>query len=220
MISFYEGCSLCRKSPCPEKCFNCSEPTVISQGWIHSLGVYYSRVQAEHWTSRWSRAIIQAKQCYQPVMYSFGRILAWHISRHLADLGPCLVTTVPGFTAYPGYETYTSGLIVQTGVKMVQQHRCRTDVQRKRNVAGIYKVLDPGRVKGQNVILLDDVITSGATLTECARVLYEAGVVMVAGLVLGRTARKNPPVINNIFPPNSTGRLNQEVCRLNPDLSF
>ena len=192
MIGFYEGCSLCRKRLCPERCFDCSEPTVISQGWIHSLGVYYSRVQAEHWTSRWSRAIIKAKQGYQPVVSSLGRILTWYISRYFSDLGPCLVTSVPGFTAYSGYKTYMSGLIVQVGEKALLQHRCRTDTQRRRNVAGIYRVLEPSRVKGRNVIVLDDVLTSGVTLSECSRVLYEAGAGVVIGLTLVKTVRKQP----------------------------
>lgn len=197
MIGFYEGCSLCRKRLCPERCFDCSEPTVISQDWIHSLGVYYSRMQAEHWTSRWSRAIIKAKQGYQPVLFSFGRILNWYISRYLADFGPCLVTSVPGFSVhteclFQGSAAYTSGLIVQAGIKAVLQHQCKTDAQRRKNVAGIYSVLEPSRVRGRNVIVLDDVLTSGVTLSECSRVLYEAGAGEVIGLTLVKTVRKQP----------------------------
>jgi len=196
VIGFYEGCSLCRKRLCPERCFECSEPTAISQGWIHSLEVYYSRTQAEHWTSRWSRAIIKAKQGYQPVLFSFGRILNWYISRYLSNLGPCLVINVPGFPIHFGYSfqgnaACISGLIVQTGAKTVLQHRCKTDNQRKRNVAGIYSVPEPNRVKERNVILLDDIVTSGATLKECSRILYENGANVVVGLTLGKTMRKN-----------------------------
>lgn len=190
MFDFYEGCRLCvlhGRRLCPERCFECSEPQITKQDWIHSLGVYYSRVQVEHWTSRWSRAIIRAKRGDWPVISSFSNIFAWYISRYLSELGPCLVVSVPGFLIRS--ETCTSGLIVQTREKMIQQRRCGTDNQRKKNVAGIYSVLEPSRVKDRNVILLDDIVTSGATLTECARILYEAGADVVVGLTLTRTVR-------------------------------
>jgi len=205
MTGFYEGCCLCslrrRRLCCPEECWECSSPEIVMQGFIHSLGVYHSRVRAEHWTSRWSRAIIQAKQGYQPVVSSLGRILNWYISKYLFDLGPCLVTSVPGFTAYSGYENYTPGLIVQTGVKMVQQHCCRTDVQRRKNVSGIYSVSEPGKVRGRHVILLDDVVTSGATLAECGMILYKVGAAVVVSLTLGKTTR-----IKTLPPTDFQGR--------------
>lgn len=50
--------------------------------------------------------------------------------------------------------------------------------------------LDPlqiHRVKGKRVVLLDDVMTSGASLHAAARVLQQAGVVHITGLVLART---------------------------------
>lgn len=50
--------------------------------------------------------------------------------------------------------------------------------------------LDPlqfHRVKGKRVVLLDDVMTSGASLHAAARVLRQAGVAHITGLVLART---------------------------------
>ncbi len=47
--------------------------------------------------------------------------------------------------------------------------------QRRANVLGVYEVLDPGALAGKRILLLDDIITTGATAGECARVLLTAG---------------------------------------------
>ncbi|MBE6917230.1 MAG: ComF family protein [Ruminococcaceae bacterium] len=47
--------------------------------------------------------------------------------------------------------------------------------QRRANVLGVYRVTEPELVQGKRVLLLDDVITTGATASECARVLLTAG---------------------------------------------
>ncbi len=56
-----------------------------------------------------------------------------------------------------------------------QQSRIRGYAQRKANVLGAYSLLDPEAVAGKRVLLVDDVVTTGATLSECARVLLTAG---------------------------------------------
>ena len=46
---------------------------------------------------------------------------------------------------------------------------------RRANVLGAYVPVDPALVRGKKVLLLDDIITTGATASECARVLLTAG---------------------------------------------
>ena len=46
---------------------------------------------------------------------------------------------------------------------------------RKANVLGAYRVKDPKLVEGKRILLLDDVITTGSTASECARTLLSAG---------------------------------------------
>ena len=60
---------------------------------------------------------------------------------------------------------------------------------RARNVRGAF-VLRPGRsVKGKRLVLVDDVLTTGATVEECARVLRRGGAGFVGVLTLARALR-------------------------------
>ena len=62
---------------------------------------------------------------------------------------------------------------------------------RRRNVLGAFRVA-PGKaaqVKGRNILLVDDVFTTGATLDACARALKRAGAARVDALTLARVVR-------------------------------
>lgn len=65
--------------------------------------------------------------------------------------------------------------------------------QRKANVLGIYKALDPQAISGKRILLLDDIVTTGATASECARVLLTAGAkeVSCAAIAAAIHQRKN-----------------------------
>ncbi len=60
---------------------------------------------------------------------------------------------------------------------------------RRRNVAGAFRVRRPAEVAGRRIVLIDDVLTTGATVEECARVLKRAGAARVEVLALARTVR-------------------------------
>ena len=62
---------------------------------------------------------------------------------------------------------------------------------RARNVAGAFRVSEHMKetLAGRRVVLVDDVLTSGATVGECARVLKRAGAGAVDVLTLGRVVR-------------------------------
>ena len=58
--------------------------------------------------------------------------------------------------------------------------------ERLSNVRGLYVCARPELFRGRNVILIDDVCTTGDTLNECARVLKDAGAVSVTALAISR----------------------------------
>lgn len=53
-------------------------------------------------------------------------------------------------------------------------------VERKKNVSGAFTLVEPVLFKGTKVLLVDDVITTGATLNECSKVLKRAGAEVLA----------------------------------------
>ena len=46
---------------------------------------------------------------------------------------------------------------------------------RRANVLGAYRLKDPSQVRGKRILLLDDILTTGSTAGECARMLRMAG---------------------------------------------
>ena len=56
---------------------------------------------------------------------------------------------------------------------------------RQENVAGAFSLADGRAVAGRHILLVDDVVTTGATMTACARVLLSAGGVRVSLVSLG-----------------------------------
>lgn len=56
----------------------------------------------------------------------------------------------------------------------------RSPEERRGNVLGAYEAADADRIRGARILLVDDILTTGATLGECVRVLTDAG---AAGVV-------------------------------------
>jgi len=60
-----------------------------------------------------------------------------------------------------------------------EQHKL-SEIQRQRNVKGVYKPKRESQIVGKNILLVDDIVTTGATLRECATVLFQSGASGVA----------------------------------------
>jgi ComF family protein len=64
-----------------------------------------------------------------------------------------------------------------------------TSHQRRENLRGAFAVAQPEAVKGREVLVVDDVYTTGATVSECARVLLRAGAAKVWVATVARTLK-------------------------------
>lgn len=135
----------------------------------------------------------------------YGRLTAQCIADHLADRYD-LVTWAPlsrKSLRKRGYDQ--ARLIAETAARELgtsavpllkkirntgKQSRLRDDAARRSNVLGAYRVIDPEMVRGKRVLLIDDVVTTGATLSECARELRTAGAADVVCAAVARAGRK------------------------------
>src|SRR3569833_1195536 len=69
-----------------------------------------------------------------------------------------------------------------------------TPNQRRKNVRGAFKVTEPGVVRGRNVLLVDDILTTGATARAAAQSLIKAGAASVYVATLARARRLNTSI--------------------------
>lgn len=61
--------------------------------------------------------------------------------------------------------------------------------ERRNNVKGAFAASGSDGIMDKRILLLDDVMTTGSTVDECARVLKNAGAVSVTVVTIARTAR-------------------------------
>lgn len=71
------------------------------------------------------------------------------------------------------------------GLPVLSKNLCRTKwtrpqselnhIQRKKNIIGAFKLKDKNLIEGKRILLVDDIVTTGATVNECSKVLRRDG---------------------------------------------
>ena len=121
---------------------------------------------------------------------AYGRLLAMKLQREYPE-GFDILTWVPISTirrfsrGYDQVELLAKAVGRELGMKPVRTLRkirhnrpqagIHAGAERRANVLGVYRIADADLVRGRRVLLLDDIITTGATAGEAARVLLTAG---------------------------------------------
>jgi ComF family protein len=121
---------------------------------------------------------------------SFGRLLAMAVAQAHPE-GIDLITWVPvSFfrklrRGYDQVELIAKAVSEELGIpcektlKKVRHNRPQSGLdshpERRANVLGAYRCTNPELTKNKRILLLDDILTTGATAGECARVLLTAG---------------------------------------------
>jgi ComF family protein len=59
-------------------------------------------------------------------------------------------------------------------------------LERRENVNAAFRLKNPQQLLEKRILLIDDILTTGATIEECSRILYEAGAAEVTALTLAK----------------------------------
>ena len=107
------------------------------------------------------------------------------------DQGELLARTVGECLALPVLP------LLEKSRHTVPQSSLPDGAARRANALGAYSLLPGGRIEGGRVLLVDDVVTSGATLSECARLLCQGGAKQVLCLTLAQAGEGGDKLENN-----------------------
>ena len=106
----------------------------------------------------------------------------WRLWRRRYNQSALLAQTL----ARASDSTYRPDMLVRTRATPSQAGRNARD--RRQNVRGAFRIASQAKsaLTGRHVLLVDDVMTTGATVRECARVLKRSGAGRVSVLVVAR----------------------------------
>lgn len=135
---------------------------------------------------------------------AYGRLLAMKLLREYPEGFDCL-TWIPVSRlrrlrrGYDQVELLAKAVGQELGIearpflKKIRHNRPQSGItghaKRRANVLGVYCCTDPALLREKRVLLLDDIITTGATAGECARMLLTAGASEVHCAVVAATRK-------------------------------
>jgi ComF family protein len=153
-----------------------------------------------------------------PIAHELGRRLAVGIAQ-LADEAPRTMLVVPvpmhhgrmaerGFNQARALATEALGVLRHShphwrlelsALNLVRQRATESQAgltprQRRQNLRGAFFVSDPELIQGCHILLVDDILTTGATARACSKTLLEAGAASVRVATLARAQRRVPRV--------------------------
>jgi ComF family protein len=154
----------------------------ISRALVHSLK-YGDRLDLAPMMGRWmshaGREILSGAEALVPVPLHWRRLWARRFNQS--------AMLAAAISAESGVPVAAAAL---KRVKATAQQVGLSRSERASNVQGAFKVPEEskGAVAGRRLVLVDDVLTSGATVDGCARALNRAGAANVDVLIFARVA--------------------------------
>lgn len=206
-VLFPTRCVICRNllsGGRPRICNVCQDKLPLTQNGGRQKGNYFSEcVSAVYYEKDMRQAILRYKfSGISSYAHTFGELTASCIYENLDGEYDLLswVPLAPDRKRSRGYDQ-TQLLAAHTAKKLCQpltatlrkkrgvkpQSKTGSPECRRANISGAYRVIDPALVSGKRILLIDDIVTSGSTLSECAKTLLMAGAEEVLCATLART---------------------------------
>lgn len=187
-------CILCRREMppgIPTICPECQETMPSAKGFRRKGDFFSDCVSALRYEGDVRLAVQRYKfQDAQIYHIAFGELLAERIYEDL-DGRFDMLSYVPlardrkRDRGYDQVELIAKNAAKRLGLPLVPLLKKRKGVgaqsltsspeERRANIAGAYRVIDPAAVSGKRILIIDDVITTGSTLSECAKMLMLSG---------------------------------------------
>lgn len=79
---------------------------------------------------------------------------------------------------------FVDGLLAR--VRETEPQALKTKAERAKNIKGAFQAVDADKIKGRNILIVDDVFTTGATVNEAAKILKRAKANRVIAFTLAR----------------------------------
>lgn len=146
-------------------------------------------------------SLIKYKFYNKPGYYrTFAKLLTNHIIKVTDPIKFDMIVSVPLHKNRELNRGYNQSLLIskalsrETGIKEFSRLLIRTrntDAQslldrksRRLNVKDAFSVINEELIKGKNILLIDDIMTTGTTVNECGRILKQAGANTVLAAVI------------------------------------
>lgn len=187
-----------------ELCTSCRRTLPYCEGSVKRVPYSKSTAAVFYYEDQVRESILRYKFRGNP-QYSaaYGRLLAMKVAEQGVDFD--LITHVPvsrrrhrrrGYDQAARLAKAVSrelGGTFQKLLKKIRNNPAQSGLakpeQRRANVLGVYRTMDPKLVQGKTILLIDDVMTTGATLSECCRTLLDAGAAQVSCAALATVRR-------------------------------
>lgn len=120
-----------------------------------------------------------------------GKLLGTNIEKSHPDWHFDLIIPIPLHQLKKAERGYNQSYFIAKGINKIHQKKVNENIvrrikytqsqttmnigERKENISGAFKIKKQTAVAGKNILLVDDVITTGATISECGMILMEAG---------------------------------------------
>ena len=187
-----------------EICTSCRKTLPYCEGSVKRVPYSKTTAAVVYYENQVRESVLRYKFRGNP-QYSaaYGRLLAMKIAEQGIDFD--LITHVPvsrrrqrrrGYDQAARLAKAVSrelGCKQQKLLKKIRNNPAQSGLprpeQRRANVLGVYKAVNSKKVQGKTILLIDDVMTTGATLSECCRTLLDTGAAHVSCAVLATVRR-------------------------------